>query len=163
MPRNTLDLVPTAARSLHTLLEISDHISAGHLRQEVAHTVKGLFDLLAWSDGILDSREVALLDQLCLEVPDFKELCDAHDIYEPTDPTFGEIPKLLTAVVAHDRHTGERLTPVLVAALESMGYAIIGASGVPLDIAKSELHTYINSLRQLSRDLTKASVVATMR
>lgn len=162
MPRNTLDLVPTAARSLHTLLEIADHVSAGHLRLEVAQMVKGLFDLLAWSDGILDQREVALLDQLCLEVPDFKELCDAHDIYAPTDPTFGEIPKLLTAVVAHDRHTGERLTPVMVASLESIGYAIIGVDGAPVDIAKSELHIYMNSLRQLSRDLTKASNIPVM-
>ena len=105
MPRNHLDLVPTAARSLQTILEISDHVSQGSLRQEVANTVKGLFDLLAWSDGDLSLQEIALLDRLCEAVPDFTELCDAHDVYEPTDPTFGEIPRLLTAVVEHDRDT----------------------------------------------------------
>ncbi len=156
MPRIHLDLLPTAARSLRTLLEIADHVSDGRLRGEVALTVKGLFDLLAWSDGLLDNQEIALLDRLCAEVPDFKELCDAHDIYEPTDPTFGEIPRLLTAVVDHDRHTGERLAPVLVASLETMGYAIIGASGAPADIAKVELRTYVDGLRTLSRQLTTA-------
>lgn len=156
MPRIYLDLVPTAARSLHTILEIADHVSDGRLRHEVALTVKGLFDLLAWSDGLLDSQEIALLDRLCEAVPDFGELCDAHEIYEPTDPTFGEIPTLLTAVVEHDRHTGERLAPILVSALETMGYAIIGANGAPLAVQKQELRTYVESLRELSQTLTRA-------
>lgn len=157
MPHPTLDLVPSAARSLQTVLDIADHVSPRRLRSEVAHTVKGLFDLLAWSDGKLDQEEVNLLDRLCEAVPDFGELCENRESYEPTDPTFGEIPKLLTAVVDHDRHTGERLAPVLVAALETMGYAIIGAGGAPLDIEKAELHTYVNSLRSLSRLLTTAA------
>ncbi len=160
MPRTSLDLVPTAARSLHSILEIADHVAPGGLRREVATTVKGLFDLLAWSDGSLDADEIALLDRLCEEVPDFRELCEAHDIYEPTDPTFGEIPALLTAVVAHDRHSGERLTPVLVASLESMGYAIIGAGGIPAEIQRAELRTYVDGLRGLSRDLARATPVA---
>lgn len=122
--------------------------------------VKGLFDLLAWSDGKLDGEEIDLLDRLCQEVPDFRELCDAHDLYEPTDPTFGEIPGLLTAVVEHDRHTGDRLAPMLVAALETIGYAIIGVSGAPVDIAKAELHTYVNGLRAISRQLTTAPAIA---
>ncbi len=162
MPRTALDLEPTAARSLKTILDISDHVSHGTLHQEVARTVKGLFDLLAWSDGRLDKAEIVLLERLCEEVPDFGKLCDSIDDYQPTDPTFGEIPKLLTAVVAHDRHTGERLAPVLVAALETMGYAIIGASGTPVDVEKAELRTYVNSLRSLSRLLTKAAPVGLM-
>jgi hypothetical protein len=162
MPRTTLDLVPTAARSLQTILDISDHVSYGTLRKEVARTVKGLFDLLAWSDGNLDREEIDLLDRLCAEVPGFGELCESTDLYEPTDPTFGEIPKLLTAVVEHDRHSGERLAPVLVAALETMGYAIIGAGGAPVDIEKAELHTYVNGLRNLSRLLTKAAPIHLM-
>lgn len=158
MPRDHLNLIPSAARSLRTILEIADHVSP-RLRPEAARTVKGLFDLLAWSDGRLDGEEIALLDQLCLEYPDFTELCEAHDLYEPTDPTFGEIPPLLTAVVDHDRHTGERLSPMLVAELETLGYAIIGASGAPADIAKAELHTYINGMRVLSRQLTTAPAI----
>lgn len=155
MPRNHLDLVPTAARSLRTILDIADHVSLG-LRQEVAATVKGLFDLLAWSDGDLSLQEISLLDRLCEAVPGFTELCDAHDIYEPTDPTFGEIPRLLTTVVEHDRHTGERLAPLLVSALESMGHAIIGAAGVPVSVQKEELRTYVETLRDLSQTLTRA-------
>lgn len=161
MPRNHFDLLPTAARSLRTILEVADHVSPqGGLHRDVASTVKGLFDLLAWSDGRLDGEEIALLDRLCDEFPEFRELCDVHDTYEPTDPTFGEIPRLLTAVVAHDRHTGERLAPVLVAELEALGYAVIGAGGAPVDIAKAELHTYVNGLRALSRQLTTAPAVA---
>ncbi len=159
MPRNHLDLIPSAARSLRTILEISDHVSP-RLRSDAAHMVKGLFDLLAWSDGMLDGAEVALLDRLCHEVPDFRELCDAHDTYEPSDPTFGETPRLLVAVLAHDRHTGERLAPMLVAELEAIGYAIIGVSGSPIDIAKAELRTYVNELRSLTRQLATATPVA---
>ena len=66
MPRMAIDLVPTAARSLQNILDISDHVSNGTLRKEVARTVKGLFDLLAWSDGRLDEAEVDLLDRLCI-------------------------------------------------------------------------------------------------
>ena len=156
MPRTSLDLVPTAARSLHSILEIADHVAPGGLRREVATTVKGLFDLLAWSDGSLDADEIALLDRLCEEVPDFRELCEAHDIYEPTDPTFGEIPALLTAVVAHDRRTGERLTPLLVTSLEALGYAVIGAGSVPIDVEKSELRVYVDGLRNIARLLATA-------
>lgn len=154
-----MDLIPSAARSLRTILEISDHVSP-RLRPDAAHTVKGLFDLLAWSDGRLDGGEVALLDRLCAEVPDFREMCDAHDTYEPSDPTFGEVPRLLAAVIAHDRHTGDRLAPMLVAELETIGYAIVGVSGAPLDIAKSELRTYVSELRSLTRQLATASAVA---
>ncbi len=159
MPRNRFDPIPSAARNLHTVLEITDHVSP-RLRPDAAHMVKGLFDLLAWSDGELDPREIALLDRLCEEVPDFRDLCDLHDTYEPTDPTFGEIPRLLTAVLEHDRRTGERLAPMLVAELEAMGYAIIGASGIPVDIAKSELRTYVGELRSLTRQLATAPSVA---
>ena len=162
MPRTAIDLVPTAARSLETILDISDHVSNGTLRKEVARTVKGLFDLLAWSDGRLDEAEINLLDRLCSEVPHFGELCDSSDLYEPTDPTFGEIPRLLTAVVEYDRRTGQRLTPIVVASLETMGYAFIAASGTPVDVEKAELHTYVNALRKLSRDLTKAPSLSLM-
>lgn len=160
MSRPTLELVPAAVRSLRTLLEIADHVAGRGLRSEVAHTVKGLFDLLAWSDGRLDRSETALLERLCVEVPTFGELCDLVDDYRPTDPTFGETPKLLAAVVEHDRATGERLAPVLVAALETMGYAIIGASGAPIDVEKAELHVYVNTLRSLSRMLTTAQAAS---
>lgn len=156
MPRNHLDLVPTAARSLQTILDIADHVSAGSLRGEVAATVRGLFDLLAWSDGDLSLQELTVLDRLCEAVPGFDELCGDHDHYSPTDPTFGEIPRLLTAVVEHDRHTGERLASVLVASLETMGYAMIGAGGAPSGVQKAELRTYVDSLRDLSQVLTRA-------
>ena len=159
MPRAHFDLIPSAARSLHTVLEISDHVSVG-LRSEAAHMVKGLFDLLAWSDGQLDGGEVALLDRLCEEVPDFRELCSLHDTYEPTDPTFGEVPRLLAAVVEHDRRTGERLAPMLVAEMEAIGYAVIGVSGTPIDVAKSELRTYVSELRSLTRQLSTAASVS---
>lgn len=122
--------------------------------------VKGLFDLLAWSDGELDGDEIALLDHLCDEVPDFRELRDVHNSYEPTDPTFGSIPRLLMAVVEYDRHTGERLAPMLVAEMETLGYAIVGASGAPIDIAKAELRTYVYGLRGLCRELLTAQSVA---
>lgn len=120
---------------------------------------KGLFDLLAWSDGQLDGWEVAMLDRLCDETPDFTELREVHDTYEPTDPTFGEIPPLLTAVLNYDRVTGERLAPMLVAELETLGYAIIGVSGAPVEIAKSELRTYVSELRSLTRQLASAQSV----
>ena len=159
MPRNAFDPIPSAARNLRTILEIADHVSP-RLRPDAAHTVKGLFDLLAWSDGSLDREEVALLDRLCDEVPGFRELFDLRGTYEPTDPTFGEVPRLLTAVVEHDRRTGERLAPMLVAELETMGYAIAGAAGAPLEIAKSELRTYVAELRNLTRELLTAPAVS---
>ena len=159
MPRTHFDSSLSAARNLHTILEISDHVSP-RLRSDAAHMVKGLFDLLAWSDGELDGAEIALLDRLCEEVPDFRELCALHDTYEPTDPTFGEVPRLLVAVVEHDRHTGERLAPMLVAELEAIGYAIIGVSGTPVDVAKAELRTYVGELRSLTRQLLTAASVA---
>jgi hypothetical protein len=152
----SLDLVRPASRSLKTILEVADHVGGRALRPEVARTVKGLFDLLAWSDGRLDDAEVILFDRLCAELPTFGELTASLDDYAPTDPTFGVIPPLLTAVVAHDRRTGERLAPMLVTSLETLGYAIIGVGGAPIDVEKAELRTYIDGLRSLSRMLTTA-------
>ena len=156
MTRKTLNLVPLATRSLRTILEVADHVSNRRLRPEVAATVKGLFDLLAWSDGRLDHAEMALLESLCVEVPSFGQLCAMADDYRPSDPTFAETPALLSAVVEHDRATGERLTPIMVAALETLGHAVIGAGGAPLDVEKSELYTYVDGLRGLSRVLAAA-------
>ena len=156
VPKTPLDLAPAAVRSLRTILEIADHVSPGHLRHEVATVVKGLFDLLAWSDGKLDAQEKSLLDRLCTEVPEIGEICSTVDEYDPADPTLSVVPPLLTAVVDHDRHSGERLAPVLVSALEKIGIATIAASGNLLDIEKSELYTYVNNMRSLSRMLTTA-------
>ena len=160
MSHTSLDLAPAAARSLRTLLEIADHVRPGDLREEVARTVKGLFDLLAWSDGRLDRQEVALLETMCREVPEIGGLCQAVDHYEPADPTLAVAPPLLLAVVEHDRMTGERLAAVMVSALEKIGMATIAATGNLLDIEKSELYTYVNTMRSLSRTLTTAVAVA---
>ena len=156
MAHQPLDLAPAASRSLRTLLEIADHVRPGELRAEVARTVKGLFDLLAWSDGKLDPQEIALLDTLCREVSEVGELCEAIGHYDPADPMLGDVPPLLAAVVEHDRRTGERLAPVMVSALEKIGIATIAASGSLLDIEKSEFYTYVNNMRSLSRTLTTA-------
>ncbi|GEM_PF-3257276 len=152
----SLDLVPSAVRSVRTIFEVSDHVGGRPLRAEAARTVKGLFDLLAWSDGRLDHAELVLLDRLCTDLPGFGELCSDLCEYVPTDPTFGEIPALLTAVVAHDRRTGERLTPLLVTSLEALGYAVIGAGSVPIDVEKSELRVYVDGLRNIARLLATA-------
>ena len=156
MPHSHLDLAPAAARSLRTILEIADHVRYGELREEVARTVKSLFDLLAWSDGRLDRQEVALLETLCREVPEIGSLCQAVEHYDPADPTLAIAPPLLLAVVEHDRMTGERLAAVLVSALEKIGIATIAATGNLLDIEKSELYTYVSNMRSLSRTLTTA-------
>ena len=162
MAHTNLDLAPAAARSLRTILEIADHVQPEGLREEVARTVKGLFDLLAWSDGRLDPQEIALLETLCREVPEIGSLCQAVDDYAPADPTLAIAPPLLLAVVEHDRMTGERLAAVMVSALEKIGMATIAATGNLLDIEKSELYTYVNNLRSLSRVLTTA-VAASVR
>lgn len=155
-----IDMVRVATRSLHSIQEVAAFIgrstawtSDEPIQLEVTRTIKRLFDLIAWSDGKLDPGEERLYERLSKVDPELQAVLNEFD---PADPYHTEFPPLLLAAIELDRRTNHHLAILLVNELETLGCAVVEASGAVLEIEVSELRAYVDNLRNLVRMMRMA-------
>ena len=96
------------------------------IRQDLAKSIYELFQLFAWSDGVLHTNEYRLLDA-ALEVDllydcHLKELVDAGPIEEISKP---RVPGCLVSAALHDSVHETRFTHIIINHLENLALIIL--------------------------------------
>jgi hypothetical protein len=152
------DMTEAATKSLDAVLEIARHVGgsvelhdAFDSDLETARAVRSLFNHLAWSDGVLDGFECALLDHLRRSDVGFAHRLAKVIADEPaSDPT--AIPGLVQRVKRFDRNNHSHLTYTLVGHLEALGAAIISGNSVVLPQEFAALNAYMMPIREYASE-----------